>query len=283
MIDIDNPARPYLIAEIGINHNGDMGIAKRLIDAVFACGWDCAKFQKRTPELCVPEDQKGLMRDTPWGRMTYLDYRYRVEFEREEYHYIDGYCKEKPTAWTASVWDVPSVEFINTFDVPFIKIPSAKLTDMDLVRAACRTGKLVLLSTGMSTLDEIDTTVAVLASEASQYALMHTNSAYPAPIEELNVRCVQTLKDRYGCPVGYSGHEYGLEPTVYAVALGATIVERHITLSHDMWGTDQSSSLEVMGMDALAKRIAHVSEILGDGIKRVTESEEPARKKLRGA
>jgi N-acetylneuraminate synthase len=282
MLELDNIGRPYLIAEIGINHNGDVQIAKRLIDAVFACGWDCVKFQKRTPALCVPEDQKGIMRDTPWGRMTYMDYRYRVEFEREQYDYIDRYCNEKPTAWTASAWDVPSVEFLNSYDVPFIKIPSAKLTDVELLLAACRTGKPVIQSTGMSTLEEIDAAVEILQKEASQFALLHTNSAYPAPIEELNVRVIQTLKDRYGCPVGYSGHEYDVEPTVYAVALGATIVERHITLSHDMWGTDQSSSLEVVGMDLLAKRVANVKAILGDGIKRVTESEIPARRKLRG-
>lgn len=267
----------FTIAEIGINHNGDLQIAKKLIDAAFACGWDCVKFQKRTPELCVPEHQKGVIRDTPWGKMTYLEYRYRVEFN-SEYSYINRYCQEKPIMWTASPWDIPSLNFLVQYDVPFIKIPSAKLTDTALLAEASRSGKPVILSTGMSTIEETDRAVDTLGSN---FALMHTNSTYPSPSNEVNLLAIQFLKDRYKCVVGYSGHEYGLEPSVIAVALGAQIIERHITLDHNMWGTDQAASLEVHAMDMLQKRIREAVATLGDGIKRVTAGEMVIRQKLR--
>lgn len=273
----------YMIAEIGLNHNGDMQIAKKLIDAAFASSWDCVKFQKRTPEICVPEHQKGVMRETPWGTMTYLEYRYKVEFEKEQYDYIDKYCREKPIDWTASVWDMRSLEFMNNYDVPYIKIPSAKLTEHEYLVEMSKTGKPVILSTGMSTLEEIDDAVNVLEKYFSgNYVLMHTNSSYPTPIEELNLKVINTLKERYGCLVGYSGHEYGLEPTVAAVLLGACVVERHVTLDHNMWGSDHFASLEVHAMDMLRKRISEVNIVLGDGIKKVTGKEIEVRKKLRG-
>ena len=281
MIDFNNIKTPYLIAEIGINHNGDLQIAKRLIDAAFACSWDCAKFQKRTPNICVPDNQKNIIKDTPWGKITYLEYKHRIEFNKKEYDYIDKYCKEKPIDWSASVWDIPSLEFIANYNVPFIKISSSKLTDEELITLSCKTGKPLILSTGMSTLKEIDAAVSILEKYASQYVLMHCNSSYPASIDELNLKCIQTLKDRYKCSVGYSGHEYGLEPTVFAALLGVSVIERHITLNHNMWGTDQSSSVEVMGMDMLKKRIQDVNMILGDGEKRVTKSEIQMREKLR--
>jgi len=277
-----NLKEPYLIAEIGINHNGNLQIAKKLIDAAFACNWHCVKFQKRNPEICIPNNQKNIIKETPWGRMTYLEYKKRLEFGKKEYDYIDKYCKEKPINWTASVWDIPSLKFISKYDVPFIKIPSAKLTDKKLVTLACKTGKPVVVSTGMSILEEIDETVAILEKYASQYVLMHCNSSYPTPLDEINLKCIQTLKDRYQCIVGYSAHEYGLEPTVYATVLGASIIERHVTLDHNMWGTDQSSSLLVMGMDKLIKRVRNISIILGNGKKEVTKSEISIRKKLRG-
>lgn len=273
----------FMIAEIGLNHNGSIEIAKKLIDAAFACNWQCVKFQKRTPEICVPENQKNVMRDTPWGKMNYLEYRYRVEFNDKEYSYIDKYCKEKPIYWTASVWDIPSLNFLLKYDVPFIKIPSAKLTEEELVREVAKSGKPVLLSTGMSTIEEIDNAVEIMEKHANgDYALMHTNSSYPAPIEELNLLVINFLKERYKCIVGYSGHEYDLEPTVIAVALGASLVERHVTLNHNMWGSDHFASLEVHGMDMLLKRINNISSILGDGIKKLTDNELEVRKKLRG-
>ena len=282
MIDFKKLTEPYLIAEIGINHNGELQITKKLIDAAFACGWACVKFQKRTPEICVPESQKNVMRETPWGEITYLEYKYKMEFGKKEYDYIDDYCREKPIHWSASVWDIPSLEFIVKYSIPFIKIPSAKLNEKELLMQACKTGKTLIVSTGMSTIEEIDEAVEILEKSASQYVLMHTNSAYPTPIDELNIRCIENLKKRYGCVVGYSGHEHGLEPTVYAAALGASVIERHITLDHNMWGTDQASSIEVMGMDMLRKRIKNINTILGDGIKRISESEILIREKLRG-
>ncbi len=272
----------YLIAEIGINHNGDLQIAKKLMDAAFACGWDCVKFQKRVPEICVPEDQKSVIRETPWGTMTYLEYKKRIEFGKEEYDYIDRYCSEKPIQWTASAWDMPSLEFILEYDVPFVKIPSAMLTNDDLVKAVADTGKPVLLSTGMSSMEEIDHAVEILNRGASGgYILMHCNSAYPAPREELNLRMIETLKDRYGCLVGYSGHEFDLEPSVTAALLGAVVIERHVTLDHDMWGTDQAASLQPHGMFFLGRRITSALETLGDGCKRVIGEELSVRKKLR--
>ena len=282
MVDFENLEKPYLIAECGINHNGDLQIAKRLIDASFACQWDCVKFQKREPSICVPESQKRIMRDTPWGRIPYLEYRKKIELSRDCYDYIDRYCKEKPIDWTASVWDIPSLMFMVNYSVPFIKIPSAKLTDKELLKAAAKSNKPLIVSTGMSTIKEIDTAVDIVRKYGNSFVLMHTNSVYPTPKQDLNVKCIQTLKNRYKCIVGYSGHEYGFEATVFAVALGAMVIERHITLNHNMWGTDQAASVEVMGMDALQKRITDVKVILGDGDKRITEGEKIIRKKLRG-
>ena len=280
---IGNDNQVFMIAEIGINHNGSLDIAKKLIDATFACNWHCVKFQKRSPDLCVPEDQKSILRDTPWGRITYLEYKYKMEFNKKEYSYIDKYCKEKPLHWTASVWDIPSLEFILTYDVPFIKIPSAKLMEHEVLKLASLSYKPVILSTGMSTIEEVDKAVEILEKYSKgDYILMHTNSAYPAPIEELNLRVIDYLRDRYKCIVGYSGHELGLEPSVVAVSLGAKVIERHVTLDHNMWGSDHSASLEVHAMDMLHKRIKEIENVLGDGIKRVTEAELKSRKKLRG-
>jgi N-acetylneuraminate synthase len=273
---------PYFIGEIGINHNGDLQIAKRLIDAVSACGWDCAKFQKRNPDLCVPEEQKSKMRDTPWGKITYLEYKHKIEFQAEEYEYINQYCREKPLEWSASVWDIDSLNFIMDFDVPWIKIGSAMLTNLELIIEAAKTKKLIVLSTGMSTIEEIDESYNSILRHGNAPILMHTNSSYPTPPVELNLKMIPMLKERYGCKVGYSGHEEDLEPTVIAVALGASMIERHITLSHDMWGTDQKASLEVMGMDILKKRADNVTQFLGSSEKHVTPSEIPIRKKLRG-
>lgn len=272
----------YLIGEIGINHNGDMQIIKRLIDSAFACGWDCVKFQKRTPDLAVPEHQKNVMRDTPWGRMTYLEYKKRIELTKEQFDYIDAYCKEKPISWSCSPWDLPSLEFLFQYDLPWIKIASASLTDLELLKEAAKTFKPILVSTGMSTVEEIDAAVNILEKYGKgDYALLHTNSAYPAKDTELNLRRIKTLKERYNCIVGYSGHEYDINPTVIAATLGAKIIERHITVDHNLWGTDQKSSLEVRGMDYLARRVRAIDVYLGDNQIEVTESELPVRDKLR--
>lgn len=273
----------FMIAEIGINHNGSIEIAKKLIDASYACNYDCVKFQKRTPDIAVPEHQKSVMRDTPWGKMTYLEYKKKIEFEKPHFDYIDKYCHEKPILWSSSVWDMPSLEFLCKYDTPLIKIPSALLTDLELLTETCKTGKVVVLSTGMSTVEEIDKAVNILEKHTNgDYVIMHTNSSYPSPHEELNLSVIPFLMERYKCLVGYSGHEYDLEPSVVSVVLGACMVERHITLDHDMWGTDQHASLEVHGMDLLNKRIEHIHVMMGDGVKRVTEKELEIRKKLRG-
>ncbi|MFC1580602.1 N-acetylneuraminate synthase family protein [Thermodesulfobacteriota bacterium] len=272
-----------MIAEIGLNHNGDLQIAKKLIDGAFACNWHCVKFQKRTPDICVPDHQKNVMRETPWGKITYLEYRKQVEFGQKEYDYIDRYCREKPIYWTASVWDKPSLDFLLGYNIPCIKIPSAKLTESDLLIESAKTGKPVILSTGMSELEEIDKAVECLETYgAGNYILMHTNSTYPTPPDELNLSVISTLRERYHCIIGYSGHEYDLEPSVIAVSLGAKIIERHITLDHKMWGSDHFASLEVHAVDLLHKRIKDVHLVLGENRKHVTKGELEIRKKLRG-
>ncbi len=273
---------PYLIGEIGINHNGDINIVKRLADAAFATGWNSVKFQKRNPDVAVPEHQKNVMRDTPWGRMKYIDYKYKVEFDKSQYDKIDQYCKSKPIEWSASIWDLDSLEFMLNYDLPYLKIPSAHMTNDELLIASSKSGIPLIVSTGMSTLAEVDNAVNILEKFSNSYAIMHTNSSYPSKVEDLNLSLIPFFAERYKCVVGYSGHEYGLTPSVIAVSLGAMIIERHITVSRKMWGTDQSSSVEIEGMDSLSKRISEVDKILGNPIKTVTESEIPIRKKLRG-
>jgi N-acetylneuraminate synthase len=282
MFDFNSLEKPYFIAEIGINHNGDLQIAKRLIDASFGCEWGCVKFQKRNPDVAVPEHEKNKPRETPWGTMTYLEYKHRIEFGKKEYDYINRYCAEKPIDWTVSVWDLDSLKFALQYDLKFLKIPSAMLTHKELLKEAAASGVPILLSSGMSTLEEIDAAVAIVSAKAKSYALLHCTSTYPAPPKELNLRVIPALRQRYGCTIGYSGHEHDLEPTVIAVALGAKIIERHITLDHSMWGTDQASSLEVHAMSLLRRRVANIEDMLGSSEKKVTESEMPIRKKLRG-
>jgi len=281
---INESSFPYIIAEIGINHNGDLQIAKKLIDAANACSWNCVKFQKREPDLAVPEAQKGEIRDTPWGKITYLEYKKKIEFGQAEYDYIDNYCKEKPIAWTASPWDIPSLEFLLNYDVPFIKIASANIANHELLGLACESQKPLLVSTGMSTLEEIDDLVNFLEKYSNgNYILMHTNSSYPTPPADLNLKMITTLQERYHCLVGYSGHESDLEPSVVAVSLGAKAIERHVTLGHNMWGTDHAASLSVAAMAMLQGRLKDVLVMLGDGKKVFTEKEKVVRKKLRGS
>ena len=282
MFDFNALKKPYFIAEIGINHNGDLQLAKRLIDAAFGCEWDCVKFQKRNPDVAVPEHEKNKPRDTQWGPMTYLEYKHRIEFGKKDYDYIDRYCTEKPVAWTLSVWDMDSLKFALQYKLNFLKIPSAMLTNAELLKEAAASGLPLLLSTGMSTLQEIDAAVEIVSARSKSYAVLHCTSTYPAPYGELNLRVIPMLMQRYGCPIGYSGHEYDLEPTVIAVALGAKIIERHVTLDHSMWGTDQAASLEVHAMSLLKRRIENIETMLGSSEKTVAESELPIRKKLRG-
>ena len=272
----------YIIAEIGINHNGSLALAKRLIDEAVLAGCDAVKFQKRTPELCTPRDQWLLERDTPWGRMTYINYRHMVELGYDEYQAIDEYCRHKGIDWFVSCWDEVSVEFMEQFNPGVYKLASASLTDHALIERVKRTGKPYILSTGMSTMHEI--TAAVEKFGTDNLMIAHSTSAYPCPPHELNLRMVNTLARMYPeTPVGFSGHETGLATTVAAVALGATFVERHFTLDRAMWGSDHAASVEPQGMQKLVRDIRDAELALGDGVKRVYESEMGAMKRLRRA
>ena len=271
----------YMVAEIGINHNGDLEIAKQLIDVAKWAGADAVKFQKRTPELAVPDDQKDKMRETPWGYITYMEYRERVEFGKQEYAEIDAHCKSKGLTWFVSVWDEPSVDFTEAFDPPCYKVPSASLTDHALLDHLKATGRPIILSTGMSTMDEIKAAVSHL--DMDKLMITHATSTYPCEPEELNLNMIRTLQEQFPCPIGYSGHEVGLVPSAVAVAKGACMVERHITLDRAMWGSDQAASVEPHGLQTLVKYLRVTEQALGDGVKRVYDSELPARQKLRRA
>lgn len=271
----------YLIAEIGINHNGDIGFVKKMIDYAVVFGWDCVKLQKRNPDKAVPEHQKNVIRETPWGKMTYLEYKHRIEFNQQQYEEIANYAANK-IDFTASVWDTDSADFMSNFDIPFMKIPSALLTNDELLRYVCGKKFPVLLSTGMSSLEEIDHAVAIVTHYTDNFALLHCNSSYPAQESELNLNVIPNLIKRYNCTVGYSGHEFGLVPTVISAALGAKILERHVTLKRTLWGTDQMASVEPQGMLKLVAQIRAIEVAMGDGIKRIYDSELPIRLKLRG-
>ena len=270
----------YVIGEIGLNHNGDVDIAKRLIDVAADAGAQAVKFQKRTPEISTPDHMKNTPRETPWGTMTYLEYRYRVEFDREQYIEIGDYATVNGLDWFASPWDEPSVAFLEDLNVVAHKVASASLTDSSLLRALADTGKPVILSTGMSTIEQIDTAVEIF--DADNLVILHATSTYPLPPEEANLRMIDTLSQRYtGVPVGYSGHERGLQVSLAAVALGAVVVERHITLDRTMWGSDHAASLEPGGFEHLVRDIRIISEALGDGVKRVFPGELAPMAKLR--
>ncbi len=275
------PGHPvYITGEIGINHNGELANAFALIDQAAAAGCDAVKFQKRTPEICTPRDQWDVERDTPWGRMTYLDYRHRVEFGEGQYRAIDAHARQRGIAWFASPWDVESVDFLEQFDVPAHKVASASLTDDELLRRLRATGRTVILSTGMSTPKQIRHAVEVLGSD--NIVLLHATSTYPAKPTELNLRMIHTLAAEFpNVPIGYSGHETGLQTTLAAVALGAVFVERHITLDRAMWGSDQAASVEPPGLQRLVRDVRIISESLGDGVKKIYDGELAAMKKLR--
>lgn len=269
----------YVIGEIGINHNGDIDIAKKLIDVAAVAGANAVKFQKRTPDIATPMAQRDQIRQTPWGEMTYLDYRYRVEFEEAEYQKIAQHAADRGLHWFASPWDVPSVEFLENQGVPTHKVASASVTDHELLRALADTGKPIILSTGMSTIEQIDAAVDILGTD--RLVMMHATSTYPLPPEEANLRTIHTLTERYQVPVGYSGHERGLQISLAAVALGAVTVERHITLDRTMWGSDQAASLEPAGFTNLVRDIRILEQAMGDGEKRVFPGELAPLSRLR--
>ncbi len=274
-------SKTFIIAEIGINHNGSLDIAKKLIDIAHKAGVDAVKFQKRAPDICVPESVKNKMRETPWGEITYLEYRKKVEFGEDEYKEIDAYCNKLSIPWFASAWDFQSLEFLEKFYAPFHKIPSALLTYTDYLIEVAKIGKLTFISTGMSTIDDIKNAVNIFNNYNCPFVLMHCVSSYPANIEDLNLSLIQKYQEMFGCDVGYSGHEAGLTTTFAAVALGAIAIERHITLDRSMWGTDHSAAVEPQGLDKLVKGIRAIEKAIGKPVKRILESEKEVVKKLR--
>lgn len=274
----------YMVAEIGINHNGDVGLAKKLIDAASLAGCDAVKFQKRTPELCVPAAMRDVPRETPWGVITYMEYRRRMEFGEDAFDAISRYCADKGLAWFASAFDVPSVDFLERYDLPCIKIPSCCLTDDALLVRARAAGRPIVLSTGMSTMEQVRHAVGVLGrggQRLENVVLLHCTSTYPCPPAELNLRMIPALAREFACPIGYSGHEVGLQSTVAAVTMGACFIERHITLDRAMWGSDQAASVEPGGLSRLVRDIRVVEQAMGDGVKRVYDSELPVMNRLR--
>ena len=270
----------YVIAEIGINHNGSLDIARKLIAEAANAGCDAVKFQKRTPELCTPKDQWHILRETPWGQMTYINYRHMVEFGYDEYAEIDRYCKEKNIDWFVSCWDEEAVDFIEQFNPVIYKFASASLTDHALIEKVKLLNKPYILSTGMSTMNEIVETVEKFGTD--KLLIAHSTSAYPCAPKELNLRMINTLGDLYPeTPIGYSGHETGLATTIAAVVMGATFIERHFTLDRAMWGSDQAASVEPQGMQRLVRDLRDIEMAMGDGVKKVYDSELGAMKRLR--
>ncbi len=278
--EVGDGCDPFIIAEIGINHNGDIENVWKLIDMAKDCGCDAVKFQMRTPDLCVPVDQRDIVRDTPWGKMAYIEYKEAIELDYSRYCEIDDYCKEHNILWSASCWDHNSIARLQLFEPPFWKIPSAFVTRVDLLKKYHDLPGPIILSMGMSTVEEVQE--AILTLNRDDIILLHCNSSYPAENHELNLKCIKTLREQYGLLTGYSGHERGLQPTLYAVALGACVIERHITLDRTMWGTDQAASLEREGLRRLVRDAKMFKRAYGDGIKRVYDSELAARKRLRG-
>jgi N-acetylneuraminate synthase len=279
-ISIGDNEPVFVIAEIGINHNGSVDIARKMIEGAAFAGCNAVKFQKRTPELCVPRDQWDIERETPWGRMKYIEYRRRMEFSYEQFSELVDFCNSKNILWFASCWDEAAVDFIEKFDPLLYKVASACITDLDLLAKYRSLHKPVIMSTGMSTMEEIETAVDVLGLKDLMIA--HATSTYPCKNDELNLNMIRTLRGKYlYTPIGYSGHETGLAPSWAAVALGANFLERHITLDRAMWGTDQAASVEIVGFMKLISNIRDIERALGDGIKKVYDSEAGPRAKLR--
>lgn len=273
----------FYIAEIGINHNGDLNLAKQIIDAAVDGGADIVKFQKRTPDLCVPEQQKSIMRETPWGIMSYLDYKKKIEFEEPQYDEIDRYCKEKGIKWFASAWDTNSQKFLRKYNLDYNKIASAMLTDIELLEEVAQEGKHTFISTGMSVWAEIESAIAVFRSHKCPYTVFQCTSTYPAAIDEQNLRVISELKARFpdSIGVGFSNHSPGILAPALAVSLGATHIEAHVCIRRSDWGTDVANSLEPAGLKKLIRDCNNVGKMLGDGIKRVYASELPIKQKLR--
>ena len=267
----------YLIAEIGINHNGNIKLAKKLIDLAKKCGFDFVKFQKRSPDISTPENKKKIIRQTPWGNLTYLEYKHKIEFQKKEFDQIDKYCKKIKIDWFCSAWDIPSLNFLKSYNNKFNKVASAMLTNLKLLEKISQQKKITFISTGMSTYKDIDNAIKIFKKNKCKFILMHSVSTYPCPEKDLNLKMIPNLKKKYKCEVGYSGHEVSVGPSVFAIALGANYIERHITLDRTMWGTDQSASLESNGMLQLSSLARKFERSIGNGIKKITKDE---KKKL---
>jgi N-acetylneuraminate synthase len=277
-VAVGDGAPCYIVGEIGINHNGDLGTARRLIDVAAIAGANAVKFQKRTVDVVYSAEELAKPRENPFGA-TNGDLKRGLEFGGDQYQHIDRYCRDKNVAWFVSCWDEASVDFMEKFEPPCYKIASASLTDDNLLRHHRKTGRPLIISTGMSTLAQCDHAVEVLGTD--NLVILHTTSAYPAKIADLNLKMIPALRARYGVPVGYSGHEVGLATSYAAAALGACMIERHITLDRAMWGSDQAASVEPQGLMKLVRDVRTIEQGLGDGVKRVTDDEVPIMKKLR--
>ena len=273
--------KPILIAEIGINHNGSIELAKKMIDLASKYKMDVVKFQKRDPNICVPDKYKDLYRETPWGNMTYLEYKKKIEFGRKEFDVIHKYCKKKKIKWFASAWDIESQKFLKKYNSKYNKIASAMITNLKFLDFVAKEKKHTFISTGMTNLKDIKNAVKIFKKNKCDFTLMHCVSSYPAPEENLNLNTINTLRNKFKCSVGYSGHENSVSPSLYAFLLGASAIERHITLDRSMWGTDQSASLAEPGIKNLVELINKSQTILGNGIKTKSKEDKKLEKKFR--
>ncbi len=276
-----NLKKPTLIAEIGINHNGSIKLAKKLIDLAKENGFDYVKFQKRTPEISTPEYQKEIMRETPWGRISYLNYKKKIELSLEQYDQIDHYCKKKKIKWFVSCWDINSLNKMKKYKFDYHKVASAMITNYPLLNAIAKTKVKTIISTGMCSEKDVTKAVNIFKKHKCKFSLLHCVSTYPASEQDLNLNCINYLKKKYKCEIGYSGHETSVSPSILAYVLGATIIERHITLDRSMWGTDQSASLSEEGLRNLSKTINKLPKMLGNGKKKFLKDEKKIAQKLR--
>jgi N-acetylneuraminate synthase len=266
-----------LIAEIGINHNGDINLAKKLIDLAKKCDFDLVKFQKRTPDISTPENKKNVIRHTPWGDLSYLEYKHKIEFGEKEFDQIDRHCKKLKINWFCSAWDIPSLNFLKKYNNKYNKVASAMLTNLELLKKISAQKKITFISTGMSTYKDINNAIKIFKKNKCKFILMHSVSTYPCPENDLNLKMIPILKKKYRCEIGYSGHEVSVSPSIFAVAMGANYIERHITLDRTMWGTDQAASLEYNGMIQLSNLARKFERSVGNGIKKILPDE---KKKL---
>lgn len=273
--------KPFLIAEIGINHNGKLKEAFKLIDLAKKYDFDAVKFQKRDPDISTPEVQKNLMRDTPWGYISYLDYKKKIEFSEKDYRQIDKYCKKKKIYWFASAWDINSLKFLKKYKLKYNKVASALLTNLNFLDHVAKEKKHTFISTGMASINDVKKAVKIFKKNKCKFTLLHCVSTYPCKEENLNLLGINQLKKIFKCDVGYSGHEDSVSPSIIASLLGATVIERHITLDRSNWGTDQASSLSEDGIKLFTSIIKKIPIMLGDGKKKIIKEEKKMLKKFK--